>query len=63
MPSTPHHVYFIHGIGKHDTDWVHTEKDNNTTLYQQLEDIWKRYNANGHILTGLMWRTLVGVRY
>ena len=49
MPNTPHHVYFVHGIGKHDADWVDTEKDNNTTLHQQLEDSWKRYNANGHL--------------
>jgi hypothetical protein len=49
MPEAPHHVYFVHGIGKHDADWVDEEKDNNTTLRKQLEDTWKLYNANGRL--------------
>ncbi|MGB5583975.1 MAG: hypothetical protein WBO93_10335, partial [Gammaproteobacteria bacterium] len=49
MPEAPHHIYFIHGIGKHGADWVENEVDNNTTIRRQLEDTWKLYNSSGQL--------------
>jgi hypothetical protein len=63
MPDAPHHVYFIHGIGKHGADWVDKEEDNHTTLYKQLEDSWKLYNANGRLGDFGQELDLVSVHY
>ena len=63
MANPPHHVYFIHGIGKHAAKWVDSEQNNGATLRQQLEALWNLYNTNGRLGDFSEQLDLVSVHY
>ncbi len=49
MAQAPHHVYFVHGIGRHSRDWIDDKEASGEgrSLREEIANAWKPYAQNG----------------
>ena len=51
MSQPMHHVYFVHGMGRHSENWVDEpiDSDGGSSLRDELKTIWSQYNKKGFL--------------